>query len=185
MENKITETQEQTVEKFIDELNAKYEEPRKAFDKAYDDYINLLVDFQTILAVGLENHAMLMTKDNTNNIIAVISAISDSELLKIFEKIVNSPVTSSIRTAIALWDSTCYTIGYYITKELDKTDADDESGTVLHVIASIIAIFELLQHAISFANFEDTIDKDEYIELYNKFQALMGTDDLTAADHAE
>ena len=185
MKEKNNINQEETIERFIDELNARYEEPRKAFDSAYDAYINLLVDLQTTLTVGLENHAMLMTKDSTNNLITIISAIAESDLVKIFDKIENSPVTSSVRTAIALWDSTCYTIGYYITNEMDKTDMEDTSGTVLHVIASILAIFELLQHAISFANFEDTIDKEEYIALYNKFQSLMNTDDLTAVNPEE
>lgn len=173
--------QEETVEKFIEELNARYGEPRNAFDKAYNDYVNLLVDLQTILNVGFENRAMFMTIDNTNNIITVINAISDSELVKIFEKVEDSPVTNSIRTALALWDTTCYTISYYINNKIDETDQEDKSGTVLHVIASIIAIFELLQHAVSFANFEDTIDKTEYLELYTKFQSLIGAEDLRAA----
>lgn len=169
--------EEKIMEKFIDEINEKYAGPREAFDKAYDSYIGLLVDLQTTLAVGLENHAMLMSKDSTNTIINIISNIAESDLAKIFNNVENSPVTSSIRTAVALWDSTCYTIGYYIANEIDKKDAEDNSGTVLHVIASILAIFELLQHAVSFANFEDTIDKNEYAELYSRFQSLMESEE--------
>lgn len=181
MEEKNNINQEETIEKFLDELNTRYEEPRKAFDKAYNEYMDLLVDLQTVLAVGFENRALFMTIDNTNSIITITNAISDSELVKIFAKVENSPVTNSIRTALALWDTTVYTISYYINNKMNEADSEDKSGTVLHVIASIVAIFELLQHAISFANFEDTIDKTEYLELYTKFQSLMGADELKAA----
>lgn len=176
MEEKNNINQEETIEKFLDELNTKYEEPRKAFDKAYNEYMDLLVDLQTVLAVGFENRALFMTIDNTNNIITVTNAISDSELVKIFAKVENSPVTNSIRTALALWDTTVYTISYYINNKMNETDSEDKSGTVLHVIASIVAIFELLQHALTFANFEDTIDKTEYMELFNQLQKEMGLD---------
>ena len=72
MEEKNNINQEETIEKFLDELNTRYEEPRKAFDKAYNEYMDLLVDLQTVLAVGFENRALFMTIDNANNIITII-----------------------------------------------------------------------------------------------------------------
>lgn len=171
------EEQEEVIDRFIDMINEKYAEPKKAFDEACEEYTSLLMDFQTALAVGMDNHALLMTKSSTDNIIKIMTDISRCKLITIFTGIKDSPVTTSFTTASALWGATCFSIGRYITEEHNNEDIDtDENGDVLHVIASVIAVFELLQHAIAFANFEDTIDKVEYMELFNQLQEEMGLD---------
>ena len=169
------EEQEEVMDKFIDMINEKYAEPKKAFDEACEEYTSLLMDFQTVLAVGMDNHALLMTKSSVDNIIKIMTGISGCRLINIFAGIKDSPVTTSFTTASALWGATCFSIGRYNSEDHSNEDID-ENGDILHVIASVIAVFELLQHALAFANFEDTIDKTEYMELFNQLQKEMGLD---------
>ena len=97
------EEQEEVMDKFIDMINEKYAEPKKAFDEACEEYTSLLMDFQTVLAVGMDNHALLMTKSSTDNIIKIMTGSSGCRLINIFAGIKDSPVTTSFTTASALW----------------------------------------------------------------------------------
>lgn len=174
MDEMNNKTQEELMEEFVNMLNDKYAEPKEAYDKAYEDYAERLVNLQDVLSATFENRDQIMSTEIAHTISHHVEGFSNSDLVKLFTKAEASPVVSSVGNAKALWDAACCTIGKYI----DLKDDEGNLGLKLHVTASIMAIFELLQHALAFANFEDTVDQEEYFGYIKQFESIAGiTDD--------
>lgn len=163
------------LEALFEEVQERFGDQHETYKKAESEFHEMLIDLQAVISIGIDNRALLITKDSNTNITAIIDKIEACEFLKLFKEIEGSFVTSSARAAIALWHTTSCALNNLLEIDL-KLDSEEvlNSIPVLHVISSVIASYELLCHCASFANFEATIDQDEYNELYMRMQDMMG-----------
>ena len=175
-DDELEAERKEALEALFEEVQEKFGDQHEVYEKAEEEFSELLVDLQTVVGVGLENKALLITEDSNINIAAVVDKITECKFLKIFEQVENSPVTVSAGVAIALWQTTSCALSELLSME-DIDLASEEvinSTPVLHIVSSVLAVYELLCHCLSFANFEATIDQEEYGKLYMRMQDLMG-----------